>query len=178
MNATAPKPKAKRPPAVKANRPQYFADPYRPANVNIPDPDFAPARPIRPPTPPFNAEAEIRAMGERLRWLVAHDNDAPRFMLERIDALAHEHDTATEIAEERDNDAVAAATELIEAEGKIEDLESHIGKLVELIGDMSNTLTPDEQDEPENVSAFMEGYDRRVMALEQYITDNMLRDLG
>lgn len=153
----------------------YLPDPYRPANVNMPDPDFAPARSMHPPTPPFNAEAEIRAMGDRLRWLAARDNDAPRYMLEYIDAVAYEENLSAELAEDRDRDAKIHEKETTELGVRIEDLESHINKLIDLIDDLSEGLTPDEQDEPENVSAFFEGYARREAAIHQYLADNMLR---
>ena len=176
MTTTAPRPTTK--PSVRAN----FFDCYRqdaldPNIVNgkpLFDLDMD-LRPMRPPTPTFDAQAEIRTMAARLRWLCDHDNDAPRYMAESIDALVYERDVATDIAEDAERAAEIAAKDLLAAEEEAEDAESHIGKLIELIDDMSDTLTPDEQDEPENVGAFMEGYDRRLAAIHQYLTDNMLR---
>ena len=175
MNTTAPKPKTRKPkaPAVTSWTP-YHTDPYRPANVNHPDPDFAPARVMRPPVPPFDTTAEIRAMAERLRWLSARDNDAGRLACEQLGEWLG-FDELCEVNEDLQKEAGGAEKRAIEADELVDELRDHIDKMIEMIADLSDALTPDEQDEPENVSAFMDGYTRRLTAWEQYLTDNMLR---
>lgn len=159
-----------------ANHPQFTSNPFRPRIANPPaiDPDLDP-RPPRPPSAPFDSAAEIKTIGDRLRWLCAMDNDAPRLMREHIDALAHAHDLATELSEEVETAGMDAAKKLEAAEEKVKNLESHIGKLITLIEDLSDALTPDEQAEPENVREFMEGYTRRLAAWEEYLTQHNLR---
>ena len=176
MNTMPPTKKpasAKRPPAL--SRPPewkpYHSNPFKPANVNHPDRDFSPPLAKRPPVPPYDTQAEIRAMAERLRWLCANDNDAPRLMRGYIDELTYEQDSATDFAD----DLEAAEKKIEEAEELDTKRREHIAGLIDLIDNYSENLTAEEREDPENVTCFLDAYAKHEAEVQHYITDNGLR---
>ncbi len=123
------------------------------------DPDFDP-RPKRPPSPTFDAQAEIKAMAERTQWLCAHDNEAQRLMRESFGHIAVFHDTYTKESNEEEDE-----------------LRGHIYKLIDLINSMPEALDADEREDPFNVTCFLDEYTKREAEAQNYITANDLREM-
>ena len=131
----------------------YLANPFAPPQVRNITGDAGP-----PATPRPSIEPEIRAIAERLRHLAATDNDAGRHIEEYLGGVIPRLALDAEHIEDLKRELKSAEDFRREETSEKEDAHDLVEKWEKMYAELSEPLTPEEMEDPENVACFMAAF--------------------